>query len=149
MPAWRLLPQGAILSTHLWSAPNFVAFSPLKLDGNGDTEPGVLMTAQTITSESLCTTTTTHITKVGTAANTHAHMLSFVLRHAASSPAFVSADAERRPVRDEDWEAHRHHRGLWHRPRRGQYTTGAVLVLARAHVKGSGNPACFSKQLQS
>uniref|UniRef100_A0A671SU43 FERM domain-containing protein n=1 Tax=Sinocyclocheilus anshuiensis TaxID=1608454 RepID=A0A671SU43_9TELE len=33
------------------------------LDGNGDGEPGVLMTAQTITSESLCTTTTTHITK--------------------------------------------------------------------------------------
>uniref|UniRef100_G3PIE1 Erythrocyte membrane protein band 4.1 like 2 n=1 Tax=Gasterosteus aculeatus aculeatus TaxID=481459 RepID=G3PIE1_GASAC len=33
------------------------------LDGNGDSEPGVLMTAQTITSESLCTTTTTHITK--------------------------------------------------------------------------------------
>uniref|UniRef100_A0A8C9VZI9 Erythrocyte membrane protein band 4.1 like 2 n=1 Tax=Scleropages formosus TaxID=113540 RepID=A0A8C9VZI9_SCLFO len=29
----------------------------------GDSEPGVLMTAQTITSESLCTTTTTHITK--------------------------------------------------------------------------------------
>uniref|UniRef100_A0AAQ4R8Z9 Erythrocyte membrane protein band 4.1 like 2 n=1 Tax=Gasterosteus aculeatus aculeatus TaxID=481459 RepID=A0AAQ4R8Z9_GASAC len=36
---------------------------PAKLDGNGDSEPGVLMTAQTITSESLCTTTTTHITK--------------------------------------------------------------------------------------
>uniref|UniRef100_A0A3B4YS88 Band 4.1 C-terminal domain-containing protein n=1 Tax=Seriola lalandi dorsalis TaxID=1841481 RepID=A0A3B4YS88_SERLL len=35
----------------------------LELDGNGDGEPGVLMTAQTITSESLCTTTTTHITK--------------------------------------------------------------------------------------
>uniref|UniRef100_A0A7N8XMJ2 Erythrocyte membrane protein band 4.1 like 2 n=1 Tax=Mastacembelus armatus TaxID=205130 RepID=A0A7N8XMJ2_9TELE len=34
-----------------------------ELDGNGDGEPGVLMTAQTITSESLCTTTTTHITK--------------------------------------------------------------------------------------
>uniref|UniRef100_A0A672IZ70 Erythrocyte membrane protein band 4.1 like 2 n=1 Tax=Salarias fasciatus TaxID=181472 RepID=A0A672IZ70_SALFA len=33
-----------------------------ELDGN-DGEPGVLMTAQTITSESLCTTTTTHITK--------------------------------------------------------------------------------------
>ena len=37
-----------------------------QLDGNGDGEPGVLMTAQTITSESLCTTTTTHITKVHT-----------------------------------------------------------------------------------
>ncbi|XP_061900345.1 band 4.1-like protein 2 isoform X7 [Entelurus aequoreus] len=34
-----------------------------ELDGSGDGEPGVLMTAQTITSESLCTTTTTHITK--------------------------------------------------------------------------------------
>lgn len=42
-----------------------------QLDGNGDGEPGVLMTAQTITSESLCTTTTTHITKVQTVANTH------------------------------------------------------------------------------
>ncbi|XP_051908690.1 band 4.1-like protein 2 isoform X12 [Hippocampus zosterae] len=36
---------------------------PATLDGSGDGEPGVLMTAQTITSESLCTTTTTHITK--------------------------------------------------------------------------------------
>uniref|UniRef100_A0AAY5EJ90 FERM domain-containing protein n=1 Tax=Electrophorus electricus TaxID=8005 RepID=A0AAY5EJ90_ELEEL len=34
-----------------------------QLDGSGDVEPGVLMTAHTITSESLCTTTTTHITK--------------------------------------------------------------------------------------
>lgn len=41
-----------------------------QLDGNGDGEPGVLMTAQTITSESLCTTTTTHITKVQTNTNT-------------------------------------------------------------------------------
>lgn len=40
-----------------------------QLDGNGDGEPGVLMTAQTITSESLCTTTTTHITKVRTTAH--------------------------------------------------------------------------------
>uniref|UniRef100_A0A671SRA7 FERM domain-containing protein n=1 Tax=Sinocyclocheilus anshuiensis TaxID=1608454 RepID=A0A671SRA7_9TELE len=40
-----------------------VAVRVLRLDGNGDGEPGVLMTAQTITSESLCTTTTTHITK--------------------------------------------------------------------------------------
>src|SRR4029434_3062563 len=37
-----------------------------QVDGSGDGEPGVLMTAQTITSESLCTTTTTHITKVNT-----------------------------------------------------------------------------------
>uniref|UniRef100_A0A3B3RD74 Band 4.1 C-terminal domain-containing protein n=1 Tax=Paramormyrops kingsleyae TaxID=1676925 RepID=A0A3B3RD74_9TELE len=34
------------------------------VDGAGDGEPGMLMTAQTITSESLCTTTTTHITKM-------------------------------------------------------------------------------------
>lgn len=47
-----------------------------QLDGNGDGEPGVLMTAQTITSESLCTTTTTHITKVQTPANTHILFLS-------------------------------------------------------------------------
>lgn len=45
-----------------------------QLDGNGDGEPGVLMTAQTITSESLCTTTTTHITKVQTPRK-HTHIL--------------------------------------------------------------------------
>lgn len=45
-----------------------ISLCPLcyQLDGNSDGEPGVLMTAQTITSESLCTTTTTHITKVHT-----------------------------------------------------------------------------------
>ncbi|XP_029704983.1 band 4.1-like protein 2 isoform X7 [Takifugu rubripes] len=43
------------------SRPQVICCS--ELDGNGDGEPGVLMTAQTITSESLCTTTTTHITK--------------------------------------------------------------------------------------
>ncbi|XP_051543427.1 band 4.1-like protein 3 isoform X1 [Myxocyprinus asiaticus] len=31
---------------------------------DGDTEPGILMSAQTITSETSCTTTTTHITKM-------------------------------------------------------------------------------------
>ncbi|XP_034756568.1 band 4.1-like protein 2 isoform X17 [Etheostoma cragini] len=40
-----------------------ITYEASQLDGNGDGEPGVLMTAQTITSESLCTTTTTHITK--------------------------------------------------------------------------------------
>lgn len=62
--------------------------SGYQLDGNGDSEPGVLMTAQTITSESLCTTTTTHITKV------HAHvtdistpLLSNCLRLSATRPA--------------------------------------------------------------
>ncbi|XP_072296904.1 band 4.1-like protein 2 isoform X7 [Eucyclogobius newberryi] len=40
-----------------------ITYEAAQLDGNGDAEPGVLMTAQTITSESLCTTTTTHITK--------------------------------------------------------------------------------------
>uniref|UniRef100_A0A3Q3JSA4 FERM domain-containing protein n=1 Tax=Monopterus albus TaxID=43700 RepID=A0A3Q3JSA4_MONAL len=40
-----------------------ITYEAAQLDGNGDDEPGVLMTAQTITSESLCTTTTTHITK--------------------------------------------------------------------------------------
>ncbi|XP_039636999.1 band 4.1-like protein 2 isoform X10 [Perca fluviatilis] len=41
-----------------------ITYEAAQLDGNGDGEPGVLMTAQTITSESLCTTTTTHITKM-------------------------------------------------------------------------------------
>uniref|UniRef100_A0A3B3ZXN5 FERM domain-containing protein n=1 Tax=Periophthalmus magnuspinnatus TaxID=409849 RepID=A0A3B3ZXN5_9GOBI len=41
-----------------------ITYEAAQLEGNGDAEPGVLMTAQTITSESLCTTTTTHITKV-------------------------------------------------------------------------------------
>ncbi|KAM9354324.1 band 4.1-like protein 2 isoform 2-T2 [Pholidichthys leucotaenia] len=40
-----------------------ITYEAAQLEGNGDGEPGVLMTAQTITSESLCTTTTTHITK--------------------------------------------------------------------------------------
>ncbi|XP_028294942.1 band 4.1-like protein 2 isoform X7 [Gouania willdenowi] len=40
-----------------------ITYEAAELDGNSDKEPGVLMTAQTITSESLCTTTTTHITK--------------------------------------------------------------------------------------
>ena len=35
-----------------------------QLENSAEGDPGVLMTAQTITSESLCTTTTTHITKV-------------------------------------------------------------------------------------
>ncbi|XP_053699883.1 band 4.1-like protein 2 isoform X9 [Synchiropus splendidus] len=39
-----------------------ITYEAAQLDGN-EGEPGVLMTAQTITSESLCTTTTTHITK--------------------------------------------------------------------------------------
>ncbi|XP_060738742.1 band 4.1-like protein 2 isoform X2 [Tachysurus vachellii] len=40
-----------------------ITYEAAQTDGAGDGEPGVLMTAQTITSESLCTTTTTHITK--------------------------------------------------------------------------------------
>ncbi|XP_071019001.1 protein 4.1-like isoform X5 [Oncorhynchus clarkii lewisi] len=40
-----------------------ITYEAAHLDGSGDSEPGILMTAQTITSESLCTTTTTHITK--------------------------------------------------------------------------------------
>ncbi|KAF7694494.1 hypothetical protein HF521_008247 [Silurus meridionalis] len=40
-----------------------ITYEAAQLDGAGDGESGVLMTAQTITSESLCTTTTTHITK--------------------------------------------------------------------------------------
>ncbi|XP_048860543.1 band 4.1-like protein 2 isoform X3 [Brienomyrus brachyistius] len=40
-----------------------ITYEAAQVDGAGDGEPGVLMTAQTITSESLCTTTTTHITK--------------------------------------------------------------------------------------
>uniref|UniRef100_A0A4W6ETB6 Erythrocyte membrane protein band 4.1 like 2 n=1 Tax=Lates calcarifer TaxID=8187 RepID=A0A4W6ETB6_LATCA len=50
-----------------------ITYEAAQLDGNGDGEPGVLMTAQTITSESLCTTTTTHITKVHTDAHLHMH----------------------------------------------------------------------------
>lgn len=36
----------------------------VKVDANGDADPGVLMSAQTITSENNSTTTTTQITKV-------------------------------------------------------------------------------------
>ncbi|MBN3303627.1 E41L2 protein, partial [Amia calva] len=41
-----------------------ITYEAAQLDGSGEGEPGVLMTAQTITSESVCTTTTTHITKM-------------------------------------------------------------------------------------
>ncbi|XP_072559291.1 band 4.1-like protein 2 isoform X7 [Paramormyrops kingsleyae] len=41
-----------------------ITYEAAQVDGAGDSEPGMLMTAQTITSESLCTTTTTHITKM-------------------------------------------------------------------------------------
>ncbi|KAJ8270749.1 hypothetical protein GJAV_G00118790 [Gymnothorax javanicus] len=40
-----------------------ITYEAAELDGSAESEPGVLMTAQSITSESLCTTTTTHITK--------------------------------------------------------------------------------------
>lgn len=35
-----------------------------QVETNGDADPGVLLSAQTITSETTSTTTTTHITKV-------------------------------------------------------------------------------------
>ncbi|XP_076847534.1 band 4.1-like protein 3b isoform X2 [Brachyhypopomus gauderio] len=41
-----------------------ITYESSETDANGDTEPGVLMSAQTITSENNSTTTTTHITKV-------------------------------------------------------------------------------------
>ena len=44
------------LTGRLWECP--------QADTNGDADPGVLMSAQTITSETTSTTTTTHITKV-------------------------------------------------------------------------------------
>ncbi|MGH0165971.1 UNVERIFIED_CONTAM: hypothetical protein FKN15_049825 [Acipenser sinensis] len=51
-------------STIGFKLPNHRAAKRLwKLDGSEDGEPGILMSAQTITAESLCTTTTTHITK--------------------------------------------------------------------------------------
>ncbi|XP_060769726.1 band 4.1-like protein 2 isoform X12 [Neoarius graeffei] len=40
-----------------------ITYEAAQVGGAADSEPGVLMTAQTITSEALCTTTTTHITK--------------------------------------------------------------------------------------
>ncbi|XP_061900351.1 band 4.1-like protein 3 isoform X13 [Entelurus aequoreus] len=58
-------PQLNLWEKHLTSSPATATRVQQQtvLDGSGDGEPGVLMTAQTITSESLCTTTTTHITK--------------------------------------------------------------------------------------
>ncbi|XP_061900350.1 band 4.1-like protein 2 isoform X12 [Entelurus aequoreus] len=62
--ATRVQQQTVVLEEEAaGTADNCDAKEPSKLDGSGDGEPGVLMTAQTITSESLCTTTTTHITK--------------------------------------------------------------------------------------
>ncbi|XP_038665633.1 band 4.1-like protein 3 isoform X10 [Scyliorhinus canicula] len=40
-----------------------ITYESAKLDPSGDSDPGVLMSAQTITSETSSTTTTTHITK--------------------------------------------------------------------------------------
>ncbi|XP_048452945.1 band 4.1-like protein 2 isoform X12 [Rhincodon typus] len=40
-----------------------ITYEATQGDGSGDNEPGVLMSAQTITSESICTTMTTQITK--------------------------------------------------------------------------------------
>ncbi|XP_053315220.1 band 4.1-like protein 2 isoform X2 [Spea bombifrons] len=42
-----------------------ITFESPQLDGTRDGEPGVLLSAQTITSDSILTTTTTHITKTG------------------------------------------------------------------------------------
>ncbi|CAH2249604.1 band 2 isoform X13 [Pelobates cultripes] len=42
-----------------------ITFESPQLDGSGDNEPGTLLSAQTITSDSVLTTTTTHITKTG------------------------------------------------------------------------------------
>ncbi|XP_075196007.1 band 4.1-like protein 2 isoform X8 [Anomaloglossus baeobatrachus] len=42
-----------------------ITFESAQLDGGGDSEPGILLSAQTITSDSVLTTTTTHITKTG------------------------------------------------------------------------------------
>ncbi|XP_075453423.1 band 4.1-like protein 2 isoform X2 [Ascaphus truei] len=42
-----------------------ITYESTQMDGSGDSEPGVLLSAQTITSDSLLTTTTTHITKTG------------------------------------------------------------------------------------
>ncbi|XP_051878638.1 band 4.1-like protein 3 isoform X6 [Pristis pectinata] len=41
-----------------------ITYESAKLDSNADSDPGVLMSAQTITSETSSTTTTTHITKI-------------------------------------------------------------------------------------
>uniref|UniRef100_A0A8C3DJL1 Erythrocyte membrane protein band 4.1 like 3 n=1 Tax=Corvus moneduloides TaxID=1196302 RepID=A0A8C3DJL1_CORMO len=41
-----------------------ITYESSQVDGSADSEPGVLMSAQTITSETTSTTTTTHITKV-------------------------------------------------------------------------------------
>ncbi|XP_063773385.1 band 4.1-like protein 2 isoform X2 [Pseudophryne corroboree] len=42
-----------------------ITFESAQVDGSGDGEPGILLSAQTITSDSVLTTTTTHITKTG------------------------------------------------------------------------------------
>ncbi|CAG13886.1 unnamed protein product, partial [Tetraodon nigroviridis] len=41
-----------------------ITYESAEVDTNGDFDPGVLLSAQTITSETTSTTTTTHITKV-------------------------------------------------------------------------------------
>lgn len=62
----------------------------LKVDANGDSDPGVLMSAQTITSESNSTTTTTHITKVSGDAHRLGHRKPFVwVLNASQNPGVI------------------------------------------------------------
>lgn len=50
-------------------------FAFVQADTNGDFDPGVLLSAQTITSETTSTTTTTHITKVSSPADASMHQV--------------------------------------------------------------------------
>uniref|UniRef100_A0A3B4D4H3 FERM domain-containing protein n=1 Tax=Pygocentrus nattereri TaxID=42514 RepID=A0A3B4D4H3_PYGNA len=59
-------PVQAVMTTEVpvvHTETKTITYESAEVDANGDTDPGVLMSAQTITSENNSTTTTTHITK--------------------------------------------------------------------------------------
>ncbi|KAI4872492.1 hypothetical protein NFI96_025653 [Prochilodus magdalenae] len=59
-------PAQAVMTTEVpvvHTETKTITYESAEVDANGDTDPGVLMSAQTITSENNSTTTTTHITK--------------------------------------------------------------------------------------
>uniref|UniRef100_A0A3Q3BNJ3 Erythrocyte membrane protein band 4.1 like 3 n=1 Tax=Kryptolebias marmoratus TaxID=37003 RepID=A0A3Q3BNJ3_KRYMA len=66
-PAKQMSPDGAEVAAKdmpvVHTETKTITYEAAEVDTNGDTDPGVLLSAQTITSETTSTTTTTHITK--------------------------------------------------------------------------------------
>lgn len=81
IPLWAINHKSTIHPGQNFERPlKTVCDDVQQVDTNGDTDPGVLLSAQTITSETTSTTTTTHITKV------RVHPLSLWPPHTFSQP---------------------------------------------------------------